>query len=123
MQDCKLEWFETRDQAFCNTHKRFELACVQEKVREAVDALNKIHDLAGQINGPNAHPNLGAIQDWCHRITGPCDDKKRPPDPLLVEVDSHLSALVHRYGHVLPFDFMKDVESTMKKVQDITRTR
>lgn len=39
----------------------------------AADALNKIHDLVGQIHGPlSEHPHLGAIQAWCHKVTGDC---------------------------------------------------
>lgn len=40
---CQLEWFEARGQAFCNTHRRYELDCVKEKLCRAADALNKIH--------------------------------------------------------------------------------
>lgn len=40
---------------------------------DAVEALNKIHDLVGQIRGDLAeHPHLGAIQAWCHKVTGDC---------------------------------------------------
>lgn len=89
---CRLEYLETSHRTFCKTHQRDEIACVKEKLGEAVDALNKIHDLAGQMSGPNPHPHLGAIQDWCHRVTGYCCDlsgldklmayeKSRPSDP------------------------------------------
>lgn len=46
----------------------------QEKLIERMtNSLNKIHDLAGQISGPDAHPNLGAIQDWVHQVL-PCEE-------------------------------------------------
>lgn len=34
-EPCQLEWFEARGQAFCNTHKRYELDCVKEDLRIA----------------------------------------------------------------------------------------
>jgi hypothetical protein len=55
--------------------------------RKMVDALGKIHDLAGQVMGPEAHPNLGAIQDWVHKVL-PCDKLKTelaPEVPLTRE--------------------------------------
>lgn len=76
LKACEFEYLETSHRTFCLTHQRDEVACVKEKLEGAVDALNKIHDLAGQMSGPNPHPHLGAIQDWCHQVTGPCEGKK-----------------------------------------------
>lgn len=44
------------------------------------NVLNKIHDLAGQIMGPDSHPNLGAIQDWVHTVL-PCPEKAVMENP------------------------------------------
>jgi hypothetical protein len=43
---------------------RREPGSVARGIREA---LAKAHDLALQLEGPDAHPNLGAIRDWCNR--------------------------------------------------------
>lgn len=58
--------------------------CVQDRIKKALEpyqnALGKIHDLAGQIMGPDSHPNLGAIQDWVHQVL-PCEVKQDVPAP------------------------------------------
>lgn len=48
--------------------------CLMAKVAEMTEALNKIHDLVGQMGLD--HPHLGAIQAWCHKVTGECE---KPP--------------------------------------------
>lgn len=63
-----------------------ERAKVNLQVAGMTDALNKIHDLVGQIGGPlAAHPHLGAIQAWCHQVTGPCDTAP-PQTPKAAEI-------------------------------------
>lgn len=39
------------------------------------DALNKIHDLAGQMG--DIHPHVGAIQAWVHEVS-PCEVAQKP---------------------------------------------
>lgn len=48
------------------------------------DALNKIHDLAGQIGD---HPHVGAIQAWVHKIL-PCEGRQadEPPKSVAIQV-------------------------------------
>jgi hypothetical protein len=57
-----------------------EIVGANLRISEMTGALNKIHDLAGQVGGSTANPemtnlNLGAIQDWCHKVTEPCAEK------------------------------------------------
>jgi hypothetical protein len=52
-----------------------------------------------------------------------CDLCKTAPS-LLVEADSHFSAILHRYGRrPIPNDFMNDIRVTLEKIQKITRAR
>lgn len=44
---------------------------VSRKFDAAVEALNKIHDLAGEMGD---HPHAGAIQAWVHTVL-PCPAK------------------------------------------------
>jgi len=41
---------------------------------QAITALNKIHDLAGEMG--TVHPHVGAIQAWVHEVS-PCKIEKR----------------------------------------------
>lgn len=50
-----------------DTVQRFAKAIRKSKVESVTAALNKIHDLAGQID----HPHAGAIQAWVHKVL-PC---------------------------------------------------
>lgn len=54
---------------------RSEVAQLKLKNEAMTNALNKIHDLAGQVMGPDSHPNLGAIQAWVHEVS-PCEVKR-----------------------------------------------
>jgi hypothetical protein len=38
---------------------------------EAISALEKIHDLAGELARSVDHPHVGAIQAWVHQVS-PC---------------------------------------------------
>ena len=64
-------------------HKDCKLAKAIEEytaqaTKDMTEALNKIHDLVGQIRGPLAdHPHLGAIQAWVHKVL-PCVETKEP---------------------------------------------
>lgn len=49
------------------------------------------------------------------------DEAVKERDKVMVEVDSHLSAIVHRYSNRLPDDFVKDIAETLKKVQKYSR--
>lgn len=52
--------------------------CVQKRIDMAIqpyqDALNKIHDLAGQMG--DIHPHVGAIQAWVHEVS-PCEGHRK----------------------------------------------
>jgi hypothetical protein len=54
---------------------REALAKSELQVREMTEAIQKIHDLTGQIT-PEHHLNLGAIQAWCHKVLGPCTGER-----------------------------------------------
>ena len=49
------------------------------------------------------------------------DEAVKERDKVLVEADSHLSAIVHRYSNRLPDDFVKDIAETLGKVQKYSR--
>ena len=55
----------------CDFHGKW----LDGRVGLMTDALNKIHDLAGQMSNrfepEKSHPNLGAIQAWVHMVL-PC---------------------------------------------------
>jgi hypothetical protein len=62
----------------CSKTVEKELSTLKLQVHKMTDALNKIHDLAGQVSGSHfINSNMGAIQDWCHRVTGPCVQKRK----------------------------------------------
>lgn len=53
-----------------------EVRRLQAENDKMKDALGKVHDLATQMSNlfddRKDHPNIGAIQDWCHQAIGPC---------------------------------------------------
>ena len=49
------------------------------------------------------------------------EEGNKDRDKVLVEADSHLSAIVHRFGKCLPDDFIKDIQETLGKVQKYSR--
>jgi len=49
------------------------------------------------------------------------DEAAKERDKVFVEVDSHLSAIFHRFGKCLPEDFVKDVQQTLWRVQKYSR--
>lgn len=55
----------------CDFHGKW----LESRVGLMTDALNKIHDLAGQMGNPfhpeDQHPHIGAIQAWVHLVL-PC---------------------------------------------------
>ncbi len=50
-------------------------------------------------------------------------DALRDLERLMVDVDSHLSAIIHRYGSRLPEAFLKDIGVTLDEIQKVTRAR
>lgn len=52
------------------------------------DALNKIHDLAGQMG--DIHPHVGAIQAWVHEVS-PCEVKQDGGVQKLIEAERALA--------------------------------
>jgi hypothetical protein len=54
------------------TRENAELIALAPKMKEA---LEKIHDLAGQMG--DIHPHVGAIQAWVHEVL-PCQAHKGP---------------------------------------------
>ena len=75
-----------------------------------------------------------AEHGWAHRPKGsghqsetPCIDPEywdqKEKNELLVEADSHLSAIVHRFGSRLPEDFVKDIRGTADRIRKVTERR
>lgn len=60
--------------------------------RDLIDALNKIHDLAGQMSGPASHTHIGAIQACCHKVLGPCKEGAHPNALCPAEPAAHATA-------------------------------
>lgn len=54
---------------------RDELREKDAQLEHMQDALNKIHDLAGQMG--DIHPHAGAIQAWVHEVS-PCEVAQKP---------------------------------------------
>ena len=49
------------------------------------------------------------------------DEAVENRDKVLVEVDSNLGAIVHRFASRLPDDLVRDLQETLKKVQNYSR--
>lgn len=82
MDNCEIHPYGEYE-LLCTTHNQTALQCSNDrvtalelKITAMTNALNKIHDLAGQMSGPDAHPNLGAIQALVHEVTGDCGEKR-----------------------------------------------
>ena len=43
MMKCELEYMPSRDQAFCKTHQRFEIQCVQAALKDFVAFVRRSH--------------------------------------------------------------------------------
>lgn len=65
-------------------------------------------------------------RDWDEATTGELEElvekviKQAPMRELLVEADSHLSAIYHRFGNRIPEEFGKDIMETVAKIRVLT---
>jgi hypothetical protein len=63
---------------------------LHEQLVVDVNALQKVHDLAGELSSPDAHPHIGAIMAWCDGALGGIEERFK-----------HEKLLKHEFGMLM----------------------